>query len=714
MHFLYKGRRKALASALLIAFPLISVGAEVTSTDGVETMSEVEVKAEADQELASEVTESYSVRRSGTATRLNTSLKETPQSISVVTRQQLDDFRVLTINDAFDYMTGVKVERVETDRTYYTARGSDITNFQIDGIGVPMSDGLTIGDIDLAVYDRLEVLRGANGLLTGTGNPSATINFIRKKPTADFQAKIDTALGSWNNRRLDADFSGALNESGSVRGRLVLAHQNTDSHLDRYSKEKHVAYGVIEADVTDNATFTVGHTFNQNDSSSNMWGSLPLLYSDGSKRSYKRSDSTAPDWSFWDVKRNVTFAEFEYSFANEWDLTARLTREEMDSDARLFYVFGSEDRVTGLGLGAFPAEYLTTDKSLIANIYANGPFDLFGREHELVVGANWSRTQHNEIENTGANVTLASFGSIEDAPKPAVFVLSGIGRSANFSFKRSNFFTAVKLNATDALKLTAGASALAYRAKGYSYGTENKAADHNKVTPYIGAVYDLNDNHALYASYTSIYNPQNAIDQEFEILDPLEGKNYEVGFKSEWFNKRLNTSFALFKSVQENLAQTIGLIGTREISEGIEAKTKGYEFDVSGEVSDNLSINAGYTRLVSVKDDEGDNVKAYTPRQMAHLTTVYKVPYIQGLKIGGSLNWQSDTHAVINGARYKQNSYATLNLMANYTINNHWSAAVNLYNVTDKKYLTSLQWASFGQGYYAAPFNGLATLTWKY
>jgi outer membrane receptor for ferric coprogen and ferric-rhodotorulic acid len=81
--------------------------------------------------------------------------------------------------------------------------------------------------------------------------------------------------------------------------------------------------------------------------------------------------------------------------------------------------------------------------------------------------------------------------------------------------------------------------------------------------------------------------------------------------------------------------------------------------------------------------------------------------------VGASLNWQSDIHANIGTVRYEQDSYATLNLMANYKIDEHWSAAVNLYNVTNEKYLASMKWANFGQGYYAAPLNGLATLTWR-
>lgn len=202
--------RLAVFSALL-GLPFTALAETTAAQDsgaGSDTLPVVEVSDQRGAEPPSESSGDYTVRSSATATRLNTSLRETPQSISVITRSQIDDFRLNSVNEVLRYATGVKVEQVEPDRSYYTARGSDITNFQIDGIGTPFAMGLVFGDLDTAIYDRVEVLRGANGLLTGTGNPSATINFIRKRPTADFQLEVDASAGSWDYRRADIDVSG--------------------------------------------------------------------------------------------------------------------------------------------------------------------------------------------------------------------------------------------------------------------------------------------------------------------------------------------------------------------------------------------------------------------------------------------------------------------------------------------------------------------------
>ncbi|MCB5186484.1 TonB-dependent siderophore receptor [Methylobacillus caricis] len=677
-----------------------------------DTLPEIQVKAENGTEpKASETTKSYTVKSSETATRLNTSLKETPQSISVITRQLIDDFKLTSINDVLDMSTGIKVERAETDRTYYTARGSDITNFQIDGLGVPFPDGLLIGDIDTAVYDRIEVLRGATGLLSGTGNPSATINFIRKRPTADFQAKVDLTVGSWDKRRIDADLSGPLNAAGNVRARLVLSNQNRHSYLDRYSQERNVAYGIIEADITDNTTVALGHTYQQNDTNSPMWGSLPLLYSDNTRRHYSRSASTSPDWSYWNTTNNITFAELTHLFNNGWKLKTQLTRKEMTGNAKLLYVYMNEDRVTGTGLIGWPGAYRDSYKELIADVYASGPFTLGGREHELVIGSNWSRSTYDEHEKAAyyGTTDLTSFDSIGDLPQPAWIP----GDFGSFDIKRLNSYAAVKFNLSDRWKLTSGANLLSYEYTGISYGEERETKAHDKVTPYLGAVFNLNDQHSLYASYTGIYNPQTKLDRTFTPLAPLQGKNYEIGIKSELL-QHLNTSFSIFRNEQENLGQQAGAVGSRTIYEGIDATTKGYEFDISGEVSERLKLSGGYTRLMSVKGKDDQNVKPYTPRQLLKLTATYQVPYIEKLKVGASINWQDETHVDIDNVRVRQDSYALVNLMANYEIDQHWNAAVNVYNLTDEKYLTSLMWANGGQSYYGAPMNASATLTWKY
>jgi outer membrane receptor for ferric coprogen and ferric-rhodotorulic acid len=335
-----------------------------------------------------------------------------------------------------------------------------------------------------------------------------------------------------------------------------------------------------------------------------------------------------------------------------------------------------------------------------------------------VFGTTWSRQTIDEKEKSGNIAPFLDFDAIPSIPQPVY----GAGMSAALDIKRLNSYAAVKWNVTDDLKLTTGANLLTYKLTGDSYGAQQEADAHDKITPYVGAVYALNDIHSVYGSYTAIYNPQVQLDRDLKPIAPIEGKNYEVGLKSEFFDKRLNTSVALFRNEQQNVAQQAGFVGGLTIYEGFDAITKGYEIDISGELTPNLSVNGGFTNLMSVKDEDDNNVKPYVPRRVFRLATVYKVPQIEKLKVGANLNWQSSMHTTASvtdiatfatafSQRIKQDDYLIVNLMANYEIDKNWSAALNLYNVTDQKYFTSLMW---DQSYYAPPRSAMATLSWKY
>ncbi|MFQ3242575.1 MAG: outer membrane receptor for ferric coprogen and ferric-rhodotorulic acid [Lentimonas sp.] len=129
------------------------------------------------------------------------------------------------------------------------------------GFGVPLISGNMFGNMDSAMYERVDGLRGANGLTSGTGNPSATINLVRKRPTVEWQGTIQASAGSWDNQRHMADIGDALVEDASIRGRTVIVTKTADSYLDRYEKDNSLFYGVIEADLSELTLLTAGYSY---------------------------------------------------------------------------------------------------------------------------------------------------------------------------------------------------------------------------------------------------------------------------------------------------------------------------------------------------------------------------------------------------------------------------------------------------------------------
>ncbi|MFZ5550125.1 MAG: TonB-dependent siderophore receptor [Pseudomonadota bacterium] len=653
-------------------------------------------------------------RQSAAATGLDLSLRETPQSISVITRGVMDDFKLNNVNDVLSLSPGIVVEKVETDRTYYTARGFDIVNFQVDGIGIPMVYGLVDGDLDTAIYERVEVVRGATGLLASTGNPSATINFVRKRPTSSFQASAGLLLGSWNQKRVDADLSTPLNDSGSLRGRVVLAAEDKDSYLDRYHLKKAVFHGVVEADLGDNTLLTAGHTQQANRPRGNNWGALPLWFSDGSATDYDVSVNTAPGWAYWNADLGQTFVELKHQLANGWLLQGGFTHKSTNSQGRLFYIYGEPDAATGAGMLAWPSRYDLDNTQNIVDLRASGAFELGGRQHELVVGASASRSGLQDVSNYGRGIgtelpDLATWNG--DYPMP-VFDQGGGGSS--FVDRQQSLYAAARLRPTDALQVLVGANATWVDSEGESYGAA-RGKQEQKTTPYLGLVYELTPTLSAYGSYASIFYPQSEVGANFDRLASADGSNLELGLKGEWLDKRLLGSVALFKSRQNNLASYVSYDEDTGISiyEGVDTLSHGVELELVGALGPSVKVSAGYTWL-EIEDTDGHATRNFTPRHLLRLAGTWQA--LDRLKLGATLAWQSAIHrddvaASGTPVHTRQAAYALLDLMARYDFDKHWSASLNIDNLTNEKYLTSLYWS---QSFYGAPRSVSVSVNWSH
>jgi outer membrane receptor for ferric coprogen and ferric-rhodotorulic acid len=633
-----------------------------------------------------------------TATGLGLTLRETPQSVTIIDAKQIDEFGLSDANQLLAMAPGINVEKVETDRTYYNSRGFDITNFQLDGIGMPLIWGIQFGDLDTAIFERVEAIRGANGMMTGTGNPSATINYIRKRPGAAFAADASVQYGSWDDLRFEADITGPLTSDGAIRGRLVYANEDKDSYLDDYRVNRNVYYGTLAWDLTSQLTATVGYSLQDNRAKGVLWGALPLLYSDGTPIDYPTSASTSADWTYWNVRDQSAFGELSYEFGNGWEAKGVYTYRRFDERAKLLYASGYPDPGTGLGVVGTTGVYPSFYNQQMLDLVAKGPFALFGRQHELVVGINASRAHGTEYEAFSPDVfdypPVSEWGhqQIAEPTYPDQYL------SSNQTDLLYRAYAASHLNLTDKLKAVVGFSAISLKSHGFSYG-EDTPRDEQAVSPYVGAVYDLNGNVSLYASYTDIFNPQSEVDVNHQTLAAAKGKSYEAGVKSEWFGQRLYATASVFESEQSNLADFAGTFSDgKSYYAGIDTKVQGYELEVSGLISPQWSVAGGWTDL-SIEGEDGKDVRTYLPRRTFKLSTTYAFPKLRDLKFGAALRWQDDIH-VEDIVTIPQDAYAVLDLMAGINLTQHAKLTLNLKNVTNEKYFTSLQW---GQSFYAPP-----------
>lgn len=674
-------------------------------------------------EVTGSYIDGYGAHSASGASRLDLDIFDIPQSVSVITSAQMQDFQLNDINDALDSATGVNVQRIETDRTYYTARGFDITNFQIDGIGLPLTSGNNHADEDTAIYERVEVIRGANGLMTGVGNPSATINFIRKRPTAETQAKVNATVGSWNNHRIDADVSTPITDN--IAARVVAVKQEQDSYLDRYEQDKTLVYGFVEANLTDSTKLSFSHSYLDNKAKGNNWGALPLFYTDGSATNYDTSTNTSADWSNWTVIKNNTVIELSHYFNDNWSLRSTYSHKTTDEDTELFYVFGTPDKETELGLTGYGSEYDLDDEHNLFDVYVSGDFSLFNRDHQVVFGLNYAKMSYTDSSlydyTTGNGFPPITNLNTWDGNTPKPTFADALTGSDVQTKQKAAYFTG-RFNVADGLHIIAGGRFNEWQAQGTSYGVLQDV-NNDEFIPYLGAVYEFMPNTVAYASYTETFVSQTEVDINDNILAPITGESREIGVKRQWLNDSLITSLAYFDIEQVNVAiidpatADFPIAAQRYVgADGI--NSNGFELDIAGQLTDGLQVSFGYTDF----DIDGDEtVKAYTPSQLLKLGATYQFQQWDQFSVGINMRWQNKTsrdQGVVGEGftnagdtiTTTQDAYSVVDLMARYQFNDAITLTVNVNNATDEKYINSLYWA---QGFYGAPVNYNATLSWK-
>lgn len=249
------------------------------------------------------------------ATGLPLAIVDTPQSVTVIDRGVLDDFAFDEVNDVLRYVTGVNVEEAETDRTYYNARGFDITEAMVDGIQLPNIWGPSIGSLDTVMWDSIEVVRGANGLLSGVGNPSGTINYRRKHSTGERSISGELTASSWNRVRGEFDIDMPLTANGNWGVRIAGAAQNADSYLRDYRSSRTAIQAVVDGRLSDSLAVSFGYARQQGTSRGVLWGALPLLDSAGNQVDWDVSTSTTQDWTYWKSTDQTAFGEATWTFA---------------------------------------------------------------------------------------------------------------------------------------------------------------------------------------------------------------------------------------------------------------------------------------------------------------------------------------------------------------------------------------------------------------
>jgi outer membrane receptor for ferric coprogen and ferric-rhodotorulic acid len=649
------------------------------------------------------VTAKREYRTSEGATNLPLTIKETPQSISTIDHEAMRDFATSGTNDALRLGTGLTVDEWETNRTSYSARGFDIMLTQVDGLGMTNDWGLVVGQEDTYLFDRIELIRGANGLLTGVGNASGTINYIRKRPLNQDGGEIIARAGSNDLVRATLDYNKVLTASGTWAARVVVAHEDKDSYLRALQDRRTTLYGVVEGQVGTAGALTAGFTYTESLQRSPMWGSLTLMMADGSQAEFDSSASTSQDWTRWELHAVNAFVEYAHTFSPDWEAKLTYNHRTGDEAVKLFYAYSLTGTLEAdyTGLYGWPYRSDADSSSDIFDASLNGRFNAFGRRHEAIAGLSLSKQKtYSEFYSivSSPSAVLPAFPYAGDVYAEPVWGTTDVGNDGNQELLR--VYAATRLAVTDRLKAIAGLNAIHLKRDGTSiYGggvnLDNETTE--EVSPYAGLTYDMTDNLLGYASYSDIFQAQDQRDINGRFLAPMKGVNVEVGLKAEWLQRRLLTTVALFNAEQLGLATEAGFdpVAQQSYYEPKDVESRGFELEATGRIGEYTSLTAGFTRM-ELTGPDGSDIYEWVPRTIVSLRADTRLPALPKLRFGAGLRWQSD---ISKAGAARQGAYLLVNVFAAYELTRAATVRLNIDNLTDEKYLRTVQYGAI----YGAP-----------
>lgn len=666
------------------------------------------------------------------ATGLPLTLKETPQSVSIIDRSRIETEALRTQADVLRNTAGVYVTYLDSERTAYYSRGFEITELKVDGLRSGTATAYASMPEDMAIYESVQVIRGSDGLLTGAGNPSATVNLIRKRPTRDFGGYIEWSAGSWDFRRMEADINLPLNAEGTVRTRFVGVGQDTGSFRDRYSEEKWVAYGVIEADLGDYTTLSAGYSFQSTDPRATSWGAVPYFTADGSLANLPRSTNWATDYSRIEQRAGTAFVQLEHEFENDWTLQAKYSHIDITKDWKVAYAGGGVPNLDD-GSGMYfwrsfgPRSWGAGKEDVNSFLFdLAGPVELFGRKHDIAAGFNY---YHAKLHAPGSTESYSWPEEIPDIrhynfnqPEPK---LTYTGAWDDVITEDFGTYASIRLNPADCLKVILGGRLSVYETYldsfnsggGFVGRSEDLKAD-DVFTPYVGVVVDITDTLSAYASYTDIFDPQRVFDYNRNLYDPVRGETYEGGLKKVSADGRWLATASVFQTGKSNSFETDWTApfadGSYPSMESGPIVSQGVEFEVNAQVTDDWSLYASYTH-VSTEDEDGDDASSNEPDNLVKLFTHYRLPgKLEKLSIGGGMRWQSGINNIYwsGVSSIEQGGYAVFDLNAHYKITENLSASVALRNLFDEHYFANV---GFYDGvYHGEPFNVQFSLKYSF
>lgn len=687
------------------------------------------------------------------ATRIATPLRDIPQTISIVSAEEMRLRNEDTLADVLTHAPGITMIRVNALDPDFYSRAYAITSFHTDG-GAAFSPRIGTAKMffskpDMIEFDHVEILRGADGLFGANANPGGTVSLVRKRPQHNFALAFNAAGGSWDDRRFEMDITGPMALDGALRGRAAAVYAHDGYFYGSDATERRKVFGALDYDFTDAATLTAGASYQWDDAS--LTGSGLPIYSDGQDSRLPRDMSLEFDWTRFRSRLAGVYLQYRQRFGPDW--TVKFNASGWRGEEGYAYgTFTPPIAVPTSQLNANAGAEITrrpsSNRQATADLTVSGTLGWLGWREEIAIGADFTRfdldLDGDVYFNIGEPLRDPRAFDPADYPDPRLTQTpADLHIASNSRQDQYGMFAAARIYFDDAWSIVGGARLSGDSTDGdYTIGSPllgvefpfraRYGTDH-VVTPYAGLIYTVSPHYSLYASYADIYLAQTFLaDSPGKHMRPVSGVNLETGIKGEWRGGALNGSLAIYRIEQSNLPKqesetpSQGGFGVPNCCyTGVSNRSQGVDAELSGELMPGWKIGAGYTYNDN-QSPEGDPLSAFTPRHLLKLWTNARLPgALRRWQIGGALHAQTET-SERNDFTYcpppdfgcprvdvVQPAYAVLDLRAGFEIDRNWQVALSVNNVLDKIYYESIGLTTL-RAWYGAPRGWMLRVDARY
>ncbi|WP_122678978.1 TonB-dependent siderophore receptor [Pseudomonas viridiflava] len=680
-------RRTFLSLCVIQAISQSAWADQVATNNSSIELQNIDIQSATDIETAQGPVQGYRATRSASATRTDTSLHETPQSISVVTREAVEDIGATRLQDALDYAGGVGRANNFGGQglTTFTVRGFTTGEFYRNGF--PINRGYP-NMPDANTIERLEVLRGPATTLYGRGDPGGTFNVVSKQPLAERSVTLGSQLNDQGMKRGTLDASGPLDDDGRFAYRLNVVGEGGDTFRDHVETERYGVTPVLSWQVDEATLITFEGDFMRNNA--------PL---DRGLTRYPAQTRTASRDTFFGEKdvgklhndNNMAQIRFDHDLNADWKLGGgiQMLDGSLKGDAIEANGLAADGRTLGRNFNYRKLEW--TDRDVQLNV--TGHFATGGFDHTLLAGVEYEDYDYKSIirRSSGAvnAYTIDIFDPVYGQARPA---LTRTTTNDKENLKTYAAFVQDQVALTERMKLLAGVrfERFEHDYDTFGVGVPFTNSD-NAVTPRLGLTYDLTDTVAVYANTARSFKPNTGASRLGGGFKAEEGKSYEVGVKWEALDRQLSVDAALYQIEKQNVLTTDPVDSTFSVPAG-EVRSRGLDLNVVGNLTPEWRVMGSYA-YVDAEVTKDNTLRSGTrllniPEQTFSLLNVYEFQdgALRGLGLGAGGRYVDQRAGQTANTAFSMDSYTVFDLLAFYKVNEHVKLNLDVKNVFDKEY----------------------------